>query len=77
MEPIAPNGSAAAQRVVDRPRDAYRETLDTTRERGAVVRLYQHVHVIGLDAGLQQAKGVLGRGGESGTNGRKDMLLAQ
>jgi hypothetical protein len=58
---IVPDLSAAAERAIDRLRDADRETLDAATELTQPVALHDQVDVVALNAEMKKPKSLRGR----------------
>ena len=77
MVAIAPYASASAKRSIDGPCDADGETLNAASETRRSLRLDEEMHVIHLDAEMENAKRVVGCARHRVTNGAEWSRAAQ
>jgi hypothetical protein len=77
VEAIRPHATMACERGVDGLGDANGESLDPTRESRGRVRFDEQVDVVVLNAELENAKTLTGRGGQGAADGCKYATLSQ
>jgi hypothetical protein len=77
MVAVAPHAPATADGAIDRPGDANRQPLQTTREARRLVCLHHQMQMIGLDGELQDTEARRGRRRESAPDGREESRAAQ
>jgi hypothetical protein len=77
VEAIRPHSTAAPERAVDGLGDANGETLNATSETRGRVRFNEQMHVIALDAELENPEPVAARGGQRTADGREDATLSK
>src|SRR5260221_5986558 len=77
MVSLAPNAPSPLEYTVERPRKPHRQPRHAARKRGLVVRLDDHVDVVGLNRKLNHAKPGPGRPRERAPDSQEQRLLTQ
>jgi len=69
---VTPDCTAAAERAVDRPRDADGEAPHAAAERSRIVRLDDEVEMVVLDREMENPEAAVGGRGEGAADGWED-----